>query len=256
MHTCNYLSIESSSIMETFFKKLFNWPTITVISIMTVVIVILSVVIAKINDSRSIIDQNFRAAKDSLRIERLSNGELIASRDSYVAKVKNLEDYIDVTDAELKAIRKNLDDNVAYIGKLETLIEIKDKLLECRDTIVIVDSSTVRAKWSFGDEWYTVKGFTDVKGRESRSTLEKFAVRTPLKVGVSENYRIFVTSPNPYLSITELEGAVLDEDIFLKKRKKQRFTFSLQAGYYVGYDLVDKGVFTGPGAGIGVSFNF
>lgn len=37
--------------------------------------------------------------------------------------------------------------------------------------------------------------------------------------------------------------------------KKRKWHISLQAGYYTGYNLIDRKIFSGPGAGIGISYD-
>lgn len=249
--------------IKSFFQT-YKYPII-IIGVLILVIIGMGIGMSALNSKKVVIKQNLDAAMDTLRVERLKNGELIASKESYVAEIKDLEEYIGITEAEMKAIKKNLDDEIMYVGKLEALIELKDKIIESKDTVVVIDSSRIQAPWKFTDgEWYTVMGKTVISGKNAISSLDSLSMNLSLKVGLTDDWRIFVTSKNPYLTVGELEGAVLDENYYLKKRKKQRFTFSanigIQGGYYVGFDTKSKGIYRGPGVGVGfglgLSYNF
>lgn len=246
------------------FLKTYKYPII-IIGLLLLIIVGMGFGLRALSNQKIITKQNLDAAMDTLKVERLKNGELIASKESYVAKIKELENYIGVTEAEMKAMKKSLNDNIMYVGKLEALIKLKDDAITSKDTVVVIDSSMVQAPWRFSDgEWYMVAGKTVISGNSAVSSLDSLSMNVNLKVGLTDEWRIFVTSKNPYLSVGELEGAVLDENYYLKKRKKQRFTVSanvgIQGGYYVGFDTKDKELYRGPGVGIGlgvgVSYNF
>lgn len=249
--------------IKSFFKT-YKYPII-IIGVLILIIIGMGIGLYALNNRKVIIKQNLDAAMDTLKVERLKNGELMASKESYVTKIKDLEDYIGVTEKEMKAIKHQLNDEIMYVGKLEALIELKNEALESKDTVVIIDSSRIQAPWKFSDgKWYSVAGKTVINGKNAVSSLDSLSMNLSLKVGLTDDWRIFVTSKNPYLTVGELEGAILDENYYLKKRKKQKFTLSanigVQGGYYVGFDIKDKELYRGPGVGIGVglglSYNF
>lgn len=45
------------------------------------------------------------------------------------------------------------------------------------------------------------------------------------------------------------------KEVTIPQKKPRKFHISLQAGYYTGYNLVDKRLYSGPGAGIGISYD-
>ena len=58
----------------------------------------------------------------------------------------------------------------------------------------------------------------------------------------------------PYVSFSEIEGAVIDGSIL--KPKKKRFNWGLQLGLGTMYDIIDRDISLGPYAGVGIEFNF
>ena len=74
----------------------------------------------------------------------------------------------------------------------------------------------------------------------------------PLKVGITEDYTIFVTSPNPYFKASSIEGAVIDGSKFAKK--PSRWTFSVYGGFGAQYGLINKQIDIGPQVSAGIGF--
>ena len=75
-----------------------------------------------------------------------------------------------------------------------------------------------------------------------------------MKVGLTNDYTIFVESENPYLNITNIEGAVIDGSSIRPNKKK--WNLSLHAGVGVHYGLFGQQVDVGPYVGAGISYNF
>lgn len=60
---------------------------------------------------------------------------------------------------------------------------------------------------------------------------------------------IAVKSKNPYVNFTEIQGA-------RNITKPKRWNVGIQAGFGVGYNLLDKNLTLGPYIGVGVSYGF
>lgn len=72
----------------------------------------------------------------------------------------------------------------------------------------------------------------------------------------SNTYDINIRYSGYRSSIDELNiKAMHTNKITIPKQKQRRFHISLEAGYYTGYNLVDKQLYSGPGAGIGFSYD-
>ena len=69
-------------------------------------------------------DQNLLAFKGKLEQVELKNGELLSSRDSYIATLNDLEELLGIAKQEARNIQKQLNSKIAYIAKLEQNIKI------------------------------------------------------------------------------------------------------------------------------------
>lgn len=198
------------------------------------------------------LDQNLIASRDRVAELTLKNGNLLAERSAYIVKNNELEEILDITNQEKKDIERKLNDKIAYISKIES--NIKVDTIELVDTVIIKDSSAVNIKFNYDDKWLKFSGGTYYKNGKSKTTIFDINVNTPLKVGLTNDMTIFVESENPYLNITNIEGAVVDGSTLYPKKK--RWNLSLHGGIGVHYGLFGQTVDVGPYIGVGVSYNF
>ena len=206
----------------------------------------------KLNDS----EQNIKAMRGRVEQVKLQNSQLLASRDSYIATINDLEELLDVTKKEVSAIQQQLDSKIAYISKIEQNIKV-EYIEVVKDSIVYVTNNKLIATFHYQDDWLSFNGENEFEFGDStdyKMSIRNINMNTPLTVGLTDDYKIFVTTPNPYISFSSIEGAVLDNSII--KPKKKRFGWGLQLGVGAMYDVVDKDVAVGPYAGLGVELNF
>lgn len=203
-------------------------------------------------------DQNLLAFKGKLEQVELKNGELLSARDSYVATINDLEELLGITKQETRNIQRQLDSKIAYIAKLEqnTKIEYVEVV---KDSIIYVDNSPkkVVASFSYSDNWLSFNGENEFMLDDKfdyKTTLHNIQINTPLTVGLTNDYKIFVKSDNPYVNFSSIEGAVIDKQSL--RPKKKRFGWGLQLGFGAMYDVIDKDVAVGPYAGLGIELNF
>ena len=203
-------------------------------------------------------EQNLKAARGHIEQVELKNGELLSARDSYIATINDLEELLDITKQEVKDIQRQLDSKVAYISKIES--EVRVEYIETvRDSIVYVNSdpNIATSTFRYNNKWVNLIGRNEFIFGEQfdyKTTIESLSVDVPLNVGLTNDYQIFVKTPNPYVSFSSIDGAVIDNSI-LKPRKK-RFNWGLQMGFGAMYDVINKDIAVGPYAGVGAEFNF
>jgi hypothetical protein len=99
-----------------------------------------------------------------------------------------------------------------------------------------------------------MEGMTQLRGPNSNTELYNISMDVPLNIGLSDMYQLFVTSPNPYVSFTNMEGALIEGSKLYPKRKK--FNFGVQGGFVMGYDIITKQLTLGPYFGAGIQYNF
>ena len=227
------------------------------LSIVAVLIVLLGLMIGIIirkNNNITIIENNLNAATEKIEVLKTANGDLLAKTRSYVTTISDLEDYINISKKEIKDLQKALDDKILYIGELETLIDIKPT--EVHDTTVVYKDSTFNFTFNFRDKWYELIGNSSFDYNRVKTEINTLYVNVPLRVGLTDDWKIFVTTQNPYVVFNDVEGALLDKDVYLKQQKKKKWGISISVGMYAGYDLVGKNIYVGPGAGCGISYTF
>lgn len=201
-------------------------------------------------------EQNLKAAQGRVEKVELENGELLASRDSYIATINDLEELLDISKKEIKDIQRQLDDKVAYIANIESNVKV-EYIETVRDSIVYVNPTVSTSNFNYWDEWISIKGINRFKFEpefDYTTSITSITVDVPLNVGLTNDYQIFVKSSNPYVQFTDIHGAVIDNSI-LRPRKK-RFSWGLQGGFGLMYDVIDKDIAAGPYLGVGAEFNF
>lgn len=209
-------------------------------------------VLSKYDRKLEISEQNYKAAMSEMEEIKLKNGELITSNDSYIFKIKELEEQFDISKKEAKDLEKKLGASLAYISKIESEVRI-DTIETVRDTI-IYKNDTTEIKFKYKDEWLNFNGVTTLNNLHSTTSIYDLNILTGLKVGVTDNYKIFVQSSNPYIKFTDIEGAVIDGSKFAPKPK--RLKFGVQGGFGGMYNIIDKNISIGPYVGVGLQWNF
>lgn len=223
---------------------------------LAVFLLILASVWGYFNNKLDNSEQNLKAARGRIEQVELKNGELLSARDSYIASINDLEELLNITKQEVKDIQRQLDSKVAYISKLESEVNIQ-YIEVVKDSIVYVNTDDIITYFHYSDKWINFDGKNEIKRKpnfEYNTTLSNININTPLTIGITNDYQFFVTSPNPYVTFTNIDGAVINNSI-LRPRKK-RFNWGLQLGFGTTYDIVDNDIAVGPYAGVGAEFNF
>lgn len=224
---------------------------IKTISIIVLSIVVLALLIMQgcVRHSNKNLNNNIKALTDSMQVLQTKNGELIYARQVFIIEKKELEKYLDITKKEIKDLERTLDDKLSYIAKLEGSVRVDT--FTCVDTMY-VDSLT-HIKFNYQDNWLAMDGLTTIKDNTT-TTINNISMSVPLQVGLTDNYRIFVKTPNPYVSFTDIEGAVIEKTS--NGSKPKRWNLGVQVGVGAGYDLLHRNISVGPYIGVGIAYGF
>lgn len=205
------------------------------------------------NNNLIIANNNINALKDSVTCYRLKNEELMHCTTSLIIEKQELDEYLDITKKEVKDLEKKLNSQLLYISKLEGSSTI--------DTIYIQNTTTYDSllcyRYSFieQNQYYKIAGYTDVDSNHiALTTITENSMNLNLKVGVSEDWKIFVTTDNPYVTFNNINGALLDPNMFLKQQEKKRFSIGIQCGFGAHYGLMRQQFDYGPYIGLGLEF--
>lgn len=219
-----------------------------------ILLTLLGIVISSKNNSIDELNQNLKASKTQIEQLELKNGELITTRDLYISKESELKNILDITEKEVKELKKKLGSTLTYISDIQSRVEF-DTIFAVKDSIIYITPQTIKNNFKYGDEWVDLRGesLVDLSDSTSQTTINKLSINVPLRTGITDNYKIFIQSDNPYVNFTSIEGAVLDKS---KINKKQRWSHGISFGVGVQYGIVSKRFDVGPQIGYSLHFNF
>lgn len=201
-------------------------------------------------------ENNISALTDTISTYKLKNGELLYEKQGYIAEKEQLSTFIWVQESEIKELEKKLGSAVSTIAKLKQ--EVKVDTLKLIDSVYIYDDE-IRNDFSFSDNWLSLSGTTIYKDCDFSTTLNNLSMDVPLKIGTTKDNSWFVTTENPYVSFSSIEGASIE------KTKHKRFSLSIHAGVGISYGygmsgsvdgIVRSGWFFGPAVHIGAGISY
>lgn len=194
--------------------------------------------------------QNWKAANDSVEYYKLKNGQLMAEKTQFILSEKDMLAQLNMTKDELKDLKKKLGKKPTTITKIETEIRVDSIYIESKPLYVSRDSLVIPI--SFSDKWFAMNGLVEYKDSLARTNMYNISMNASLTVGSTENNKFFVTSPNPYLHITDITSVVSEKT----KPKRKHWGFGINIGPSVGYDFHHKDIYYGIGGSIGLQYNF
>ena len=227
----------------------------SIISLFIEAVVFICIIIFGINyynNQLDISDQNLNAYRSKLEQVELKNGELISVRDSYILRIQDLENQFDISKKEVRDLQRKLNSSLAYIAELKSNVRI-DTIVTIKDTIIYKDKET-DIRFLYNDDWLSFNGETKIMDDKPATNIFNMNMIVPLKVGLSDDYQIFVQSDNPYVNFSSIEGAVIDKSKL--RPKKKRWNIGVYGGFGIHYDMPTKSFGYGPQLGIGVSVGF
>lgn len=204
-----------------------------------------------------IAENNITALTDTISMYKLKNGDLLYEKQGYIAKKCELEKYIGVCESDIKELEKKLGSALYTISKLEANAHIDT--IHMVDSVYIIDNDEVHNNFSYSDDWLTLSGTTVYKNCIFDTRLNSVNMSVPLKIGMTEDQHWFVTTSNPYISFSTIEGANIHESKPRRWSVGLQFGIGLNAGYGISGakdGLVRSGWYVGAGfyGGIGVSY--
>lgn len=203
-----------------------------------------------------IAENNISALTDTISTYKLKNGELLYEKQGYIAEKEQLSTFIRVQESEIKELEKKLGSAISTITKLKQ--EVKVDTLKLIDSVYLYEGET-RNDFSFSDNWLSLSGTTIYKDYKFSTTLNNLSMDVPLKVGTTKDNKWFVTTENPYVSFSSIEGASIE------KAKPKRFSLTVHAGLGLSYGyglsgssdgIVRSGWFFGPAIHIGAGVSY
>ena len=195
---------------------------------------------------------NYEVMLDSVKVVETKYGEVLYEKSSLILEKKDLEEALDISKQQIKGYEKTLGSKLAYISKLESQLNIKDTI---KITEIVHDTLSNSYLMHYSDNWLKFDEEFSLKNPSAPDmSIYNICIDVPLKVGLGDNYTIFVQSDNPYFNVTNIEGAVIDGSRFAQKIS--RWYIGAYTGLGIGYGLINKTIDIGPQVGVGVGFRF
>ena len=198
-------------------------------------------------------EHNIDALQDSIEVVQTKNGALYYEKESLILEKKEIEEHLDISKKEVRELEKKLNSDLVYIADLEGQLNVKPAII-IKDSLVYVDNTPDHYKFSYDDTWLKFNGLTKFEGITATTTVNNINIPIPIRVGLTDEYTIFVKSDNPYISFTDIQGAAIDKSKIAGRQK--RWNVGIQAGIGVQYGLINKQLDAGPYIGVGLSYGF
>lgn len=196
------------------------------------------------------LEHNWKVARDSLRVQELLNGQLIASRGSYILKEKEMEGMLEMKRGEIKELEKKLHSTLYQLSKAKGKIRIDT--IKIPTNVYISEDSTLDISFKVDDEWFSLDGSTWIKYQEASTTINNLEVPLPLTIGLTKDHQFFVTSPNPYIHITDLTSTINEKSL----RRSSPFGVGLQVGPGIYWNPINNKIDWGIGFQVGLCYKF
>lgn len=174
-------------------------------------------------------NQNIKAATSQVEQLVLENGEIVAIRDSYISSYNEIKEQLELSNKEIRMLKRKLGEKPKTITKIETVIKY--------DTIQPIQIQQPNI-FNYKDDWVSFNLDVD------KPLISNLSINTPLKVGMSDN-KVFVYSDNPYLNITSVENRI---------KKPSRWSIGIQCGLGLNYGIINKTIDVGPYLGFGIEY--
>jgi hypothetical protein len=196
-------------------------------------------------------NQNIKTYRDKVEEVEMKNGELISVRDSYIVNNAELREELNMSKKAYKELEKVLDSKISYIAQIESTVKF-DTVVTVKDSIVYVGDEVASVIFNYKDDWLSFLGEADLF--EQKTTLYEVNINAPVTVGLTDDYQVFVNTPNPHVNFTSIESYIVDESKLYPK--KQKWSWGLQGGFGALYGLNQKQFDVGFYLGIGVEKKF
>ena len=206
------------------------------------------------HDKISRLEHNLDAYRDSIEYVELQNGELLAAKQSFILTEKELREELDFSKREIRDLENKLNDDIAYIARLTSQLNIKDTVHMKPDTVYVKDSLTTK-RFNYKDNWLDMT--TTVTGTSignSQLSIDNFNMDMSLDVGLTDDYKFWAKTSNPYINITDIKGAAIHGSEVSKSDK--RLHHGIYLGFGIQYGLFGKQWDFGPQFGYAFMYSF
>lgn len=199
----------------------------------------------KTYNKSKILDQNIKAYTDSINIIQLKNKKMLYEKDAFIVNEQNLKHLLNISDNEIKELKKKLNSSLYTIQQMSGKLNIDT--VYTKDTVYRQNDIITAVKFEYSDEWLKLNGVTNIYP-SVYTTIHNINIPINIQTGITDKNQIFVTTDNPYINITNIEGARIDKKIELSNK--------LYIGVGAQYGVINKSIDIGPQIGYGLVVRF
>jgi hypothetical protein len=208
-----------------------------------------------------IANQNITALSDTLKLTKNKVGEVVKSKTLLLMDITNLKNSNSDLTTEINKLTSKDKKNLIEIDKLNIVINMqKDSLEKFKSgTPIVINDSTKVYPFNKINAFRDLEWNVEVVGKQINSvssTLLSDKVMLDLVINkkkIDNNIILSVSSSNPYVNITNIDGSIIDLKAYNSLQKIKPFSVGLQLGY--GLSTNNGIVFISPYVGIGISYN-
>ena len=206
-------------------------------------------------DKIDLLEHNISAYKSQIEYVELENSNLLIAKESLILSESQAREELEMTKEETRELKKKLGSAVAQINKLESLIELKDTVFMKGDTVYVDKNDNTTKIFTWNDQWTSLKAKVFGSSiQDSELLIYDLKMNLPITFGVTNDYKVFATSPNPYVKFTDMSSATIYGSSVAPKRK--RFHHGIFVGFGVNYGIITNKVDIGPSLGYGFMYSF
>ena len=230
-----------------------SWIVIVLEAIMF--IILLGAISRCSSDKIDLLEHNISAYKSQIEYVELENSNLLIAKESLILSESQAREELEMTKEETRELKKKLGSAVAQINKLQSQVELKDTVYMKGDTVYVDKKDNTNKIFTWNDQWTSLRAKVwGTSIQNSQLSIYDLKMNIPITFGVTDDYKVFATSPNPYVTFDDMTSATIYGSSIAPKRK--RWNFSAHGGIGVHYGLFGQAVDVGPYIGVGCSYSF
>ena len=137
-------------------------------------------------DKISILEQNYLAARDTIEVLEMKNGDLLYEKSLYILNEKELTSQLNIAKEDIKDLKNKLNSALNTISKIQGTIQY-DTITIPGDTIRIIEPNTYIHQFNYNDQWLKLSGETTINNNFAQTSIYNISVPVDLVVGTTKN---------------------------------------------------------------------
>lgn len=185
-----------------------------IIIALALVVIALFVCVRCEGDKNRVLNNNIEALTDSVKTYQTKYGNSVSEKKALILERDKFAKYLELSKTEIEALKK---DNKHLEFLVKTGSTIKMDTLVMLDTIYLDNDSITTIDFRYNDTYTKLYGTTKLKNNISRTTINELSIDAPLVLGFTDDNRVLVTSDNPNVFFSTIDGAAVENKVKPKR---------------------------------------